>query len=81
MGAYLLYSYLASTLERQNQHINTTDLETMALHDVPNIHLRVVFRLCISINYTENVMELLKHVQTVDTRHSSPCTNSLGMML
>ena len=32
----------------------------------------------ISINYTENVMDLYAHAQTVDTRHSSPIFQAPG---
>ena len=34
--------------------------------------------LLISINYTENVMDLYAHAQTVDTRHSSPIFKAPG---
>jgi len=99
ISSSLLYLCLASTLERQKQHITITDLQatscscTLHLHILPNISPYVLlsagsayelyrecnrecaivyfteyftmlfiickFSLCISINYTENVTELL----------------------
>ena len=72
-------SFLTSTLERQNQHTAITDMKAMVLHGVAahcnhifyQIFLHVIickFRLRISMNYMENVAELLAHVQTVDIK-------------
>ena len=79
--SYHLYSCLTSTLERQKRHITIADLQAKFLRGVAahcdcifyQIFLRIIickFSLHISMNYTENIAELLVQAQKVDTRHS-----------
>ena len=89
MSSYHLYSCLTSTLERQKWHIAITNVEATVLHGAAAHCHRVFyvmflsvticeFSLHISINYKENVMELLTQV---NSRHSSPIFfERLGIM-
>ena len=89
--SYGLYSYLASTLERQKQHIAIADLQATFVHDAAHcnrifyrIFLRVIickFSLRILMKYTDNIAELLAHARTVDTRLSSPIFVKLMRLL
>ena len=53
----------------------------IAIAYIPNVII-CKFRLCISMNYMENVAELLTHARTVDTKRSSLIfVKRLGMRL
>ena len=77
-GSYRLYSCLASTLKRHKRLIAIANVQATFLHSCTlpsyvlpnNLFLRVIickFGLCISMNYTESVAELLAHARTVHT--------------
>jgi len=74
--------YMARTCLYGYQHIYIWQVhmhEFLQFIFVPRIHLE---RHRVSINYTENVVDLLMHTQTVGNRHSSPIiVKLLGMRL
>ena len=55
-------------------------LETMAPHDAAVVYF-LSYVISAYVSHMENVTELLTHVQTVDTRCSSPLTKHLGTRL
>ena len=77
-GLLPFVSCFASTSERLKRPQSGTDFETMVPHVAAVVYFTEYFvqvisaSLRISMNYTENVTELLEHVRTVDTRCSSP---------
>jgi len=68
MGSSHFYCATHPLWKGRSGILPSTDLETMILNDVPAHCSR---KLYISMNHVENVVQLLTHVQTVDTRCTS----------